>query len=83
MPHSLGTERCPVGFFSSEQVLLLNGMTTVFTRPEIHHALHVQEGAVSIPFEGLSGLLPANMQQHVYLLPHTSMKYSSGEMIRA
>ncbi|CAE7559136.1 unnamed protein product, partial [Symbiodinium microadriaticum] len=73
----LGTERCPVGFFSSEQVIQMEGMTTFFPRPE----LRLNYGAVD-PYEALTGLIHPFLQKHVYLLPHTSMKYSTA-MIRS
>lgn len=71
--YSLGTERCPAGVFSSEQVILLPGMTTLFQRPDSPK----RSGNVD-PYDNLSGLLPASVDKNVYLLPHTSMKFSTG-----
>lgn len=72
--YSLGTKRCPVGFFSSEQVVYMAGMTTHFRRPD-----KISDYGGEDPYESMSGLIPADSKKHVYLLPHTSMKFSTGK----
>jgi hypothetical protein len=65
-----------VGFFSAEQVVYMSGMTTQFRRPEKRSSYGGDN-----PYESMTGLIPADSSIHVYLLPHTSMKFSTGMRI--
>ena len=83
MHYRLGYEKCPFGFTASEQIIYLEGLTTLFYphKNVIENANATNNtNLIENPFSKYSSLLtPSNRANlHIYLLPHTIMKYSTG-----
>lgn len=73
----LGQEKCPVGFTSTEQTVLLPGLGTFFLRPAIPGNFSVADNEALFPYTSLDGLVAPDTEMHLYILPHTIMKYST------
>lgn len=62
---------------SSEQVILMDSLSTYFLQPEVPAPMSAAMPASADPLLGWGD----NAQHDIFLLPHTIMKYSSGERV--